>query len=481
MSLNHAEIDLVISELDIEGCQIQKIIQPDFSSLIITLYKPWVKSDLLISLKQEKCRLNITEHQGEKPAKQQRFAQFLKARVSGGRVTGISQPGGERIVKLTIDRDSESTILWIRLWGSNANIIAVDKDMTILDLFYRRPGKNEITGAALVLPDNILNPDAKNTAEYKVRDFTCNPEKTRPFNSFIDDFYSAGEDTSDTEVLKEKISSGINKKISLLKASLNRISEELENTENYEKFMQYGNLILSGKYQIAEGDKWFKTENYLSDSSIVSIELDPDLTPEENAENYFKKYKKFKASGINLTGEKKNIEEKIAKLEDALSSLESITDAGELRKILSGAEIKSDKKVKEIIPGLQFSSGNYRILLGRTAAENDELLRHHVRGNDYWLHARDFPGGYVFIKYESGKSIPLETLIDAGNLALFFSKGRNSGRGEVYYTQVKYLRRAKGAKTGTVLPTQEKNLSIVLNDTILKKLLNRNSSDYLLF
>ena len=108
--------------------------------------------------------------------------------------------------------------------------------------------------------------------------------------------------------------------------------------------------------------------------------------------------------------------------------------------------------------------------MGRTARENDALLRRHVKGNDYWLHTRDFPGGYVFIRSLSGKSVPLEVLLDAGNLALFYSKGRTGGKGELYYTQVKYLRRAKDGKTGLVLPTQEKNLSIVLDRKRLDRL-----------
>ena len=122
-------------------------------------------------------------------------------------------------------------------------------------------------------------------------------------------------------------------------------------------------------------------------------------------------------------------------------------------------------------PGLRFQSGPFTLMVGRTAKENDELLRRYVRGNDYWLHTRDYPGGYVFIKYISGKSVPLETLLDAANLALHYSKGRSAGKAELYYTQVKYLRRAKEGKQGLVIPTQEKNLSIELDEERVQRLL----------
>jgi predicted ribosome quality control (RQC) complex YloA/Tae2 family protein len=85
---------------------------------------------------------------------------------------------------------------------------------------------------------------------------------------------------------------------------------------------------------------------------------------------------------------------------------------------------------------------------------------------------RDFPGSYVFIKHRSGKTVPLDILLDAGNLALFYSKGRNNGEADLFYTQVKYLRRAKNAPKGTVLPTQEKNLHIKTDENRLKELEN---------
>jgi predicted ribosome quality control (RQC) complex YloA/Tae2 family protein len=123
---------------------------------------------------------------------------------------------------------------------------------------------------------------------------------------------------------------------------------------------------------------------------------------------------------------------------------------------------------------LQFESGGFRILVGRTAAENDELLRRYVRGNDYWLHTRDAPGGYVFIRTKPGKSVPLDVLLDAGNLAVWYSKARSAGEADLFYTQVKYLRRAKHGKTGLVIPTQEKNLAVRIEDERLDRLLGRN-------
>jgi predicted ribosome quality control (RQC) complex YloA/Tae2 family protein len=135
-------------------------------------------------------------------------------------------------------------------------------------------------------------------------------------------------------------------------------------------------------------------------------------------------------------------------------------------KVKPAATAEQDKKR----PGLSFRRGDWLLIVGRDAAENDALLRGHVKGNDLWLHARDFPGSYVFIKQRSGKSFPLEILLDAGNLAVFYSKGRNNGRGDLFYTPVKFLRRAKNGPKGLVIPTREKNLHITLDEKRLKEL-----------
>ena len=112
----------------------------------------------------------------------------------------------------------------------------------------------------------------------------------------------------------------------------------------------------------------------------------------------------------------------------------------------------------------------WTILIGRSAKENDELLRQHVRGSDLWLHARDWPGSYVFVKGRKDKSVPLEVLLDAGMLAIYYSKGRSNGGGDLYYTFAKYLRRAKDGPKGLVLPSHEKNLSVKIDEARIKDL-----------
>lgn len=462
MSLNSAEINLIIKELNPTGNYVQKIIQPDFHSLIFAIYSASERYNLIVSMKPGTTRIHRYRGRIPKAEKLQRFSQFLRSRILGGKITEFSQPGNDRIVKMTVSRGGEPTTLWIRLWGGNSNIIAVDRANIILDSYYRRPARNEVSGAEL-----IYEIKEKDQSAFKVRPY---PQET-DFNTFIDRHYYELEYNELLKQLREQAAALVSRTISRLEIKLAGTATLLEKYGNFEQFRQYGELILSNCRSIGRGDSYLETENYYNENEIIRIPLDTRLTPGENSEKYFHRYKKAKNGLELLKDERQNLESRLKGLETTRRELSEETDISVLREWLSKERELQSKVVVRQIPGLQFTSGGFSIYAGRTAKENDELLRKHVRGNDYWLHTRDYPGGYIFIRTAKGKSVPLDTLLDAGNLAVHFSKGKNNHRADVYYTQVKYLRRAKDGPTGLVIPTQEKNLSITRDEGRLKRLL----------
>jgi predicted ribosome quality control (RQC) complex YloA/Tae2 family protein len=188
------------------------------------------------------------------------------------------------------------------------------------------------------------------------------------------------------------------------------------------------------------------------------------------AGRYYEQYRKAKQGLAGVEDELRSGEAELAGLEKTLGELLAEANPLILHKKLKALKERPAGKAERERPGLSFRRGDWFIMVGRDASENDALLRKHVRGNDLWLHVRDFPGSYVFIKQRPGKSVPLEILLDAGNLALFYSKGRSNGAGDLFYTPVKFLRRAKNGPKGLVIPTQEKNLHIVLDDKRLKEM-----------
>lgn len=467
MSLNWIEIDQVLGELPLENSHVQKIRQPDFHTLVLEIYHPGNRFKLLISLTQGKTRLHRTDRPPRSEGPLQRFAQFLRSQIKGGRIIEAAQLGQERIVQLTVLRAGEITHLWIRLWGGASNIIATDEEGTILDAFYRRPKRGEVSGGTFN-PRELLTEEKKSGKVFTSR---FDPAEG-PVNAQVEALYGDRIDTEELVLLTQRAERALNGREGALMRSLAAAEERQDKYDNPEGYKEFGDLLMTYLYLVEKGARWVTVEDYYHDNRPTRIELDPTLSPEKNAEGYYKKAAKARGGKQRVEEEVANIKSQLAALELDRRRLLDHPDREELAAYLASQPVKQEKKEKGKIPGLQFTSHGFTIYVGRTAKENDTLLRHHVRGNDTWLHARDYPGGYVFIRALPGKSIPLEVLLDAGNLALFYSKARTGGRGELYYTQVKYLRRSKDGPLGLVLPTQEKNLSVTLEEDRLKRLQN---------
>ncbi len=485
MSLNWKEIDLILKELDLPGAYIQKIMQPDFQTLVCSIFHPASgRFPLLISLEPTGSRLHSLKTAAieKKQIKLQRFAQFLRARIQGGRILECSQLESERIILMKIRRAEEITLLYIRLWGGAGNVIATDSNGVILDALFRRPAKKEISGQEFIpLIQSLRQPGSDN----KIKTWEIRPRNAcMSFNQQIEEAYSGRDTQEDLEKLLHTAEKVFQNQMQKLNLSLSNLQERLILSEQFAQYKKTADLLAANAHLIKQGRNWVDVTDY-STGDTLKISIKPEMTPGENIEYYYKQYQKNRGATGNLKEEINNVELQLTKLtqkrdmmlqttsddaEQSITRLKHFIDA-------SSQLTSQGQDVKEKIPGLQFQSGQFTIFVGRTAKENDLLLRKYTRGNDYWLHTRDYPGGYVFIKIQRGKTVPLEILLDAGNLALYYSKGRNGGKGELFYTQVKYLRRAKHGQLGLVIPTQEKNLSVVLDQKRLDRLFTHSGND----
>jgi len=465
MSLNWKEINLILEELDLEGAQIQDAVQSTFDVIIFRLHKKGITKNLMVSLSSGSCRIHETFKIFPKSDKPLRFAQFLNSKIVNGWITEAVQLGDNRIVRIVVKRAELVFKLYVRLWSNAANIVVTDENGVVLDAMRRLPKRGEVTGRSFN-PENI---EAKNKPkrEYEVREIPGDES----FNKKIDTFYADQGGSLSLESLKEQARRSCEGSMARISAALDRLREKKTSFSDSGRLKNYGDLILSNIALIKHGDKWLETDN---NGEIIRIELEPRTKPSAMAEKYYEQYRKEK-SGITeiereITAGEKELKEVTEKLNGLLEETNPLILAKMLKSsVSSSVNIPKKKKTR---PGLTFKRGDWQIIVGRDASENDELLRRHVKGNDLWLHARDYHGSYVFIKQRSGKSVPLDILLDAGNLAIFYSKGRNNGEGDLFYTSVKYLRRAKDGPKGLVIPTQEKNLHIKVEDERLRILEN---------
>jgi predicted ribosome quality control (RQC) complex YloA/Tae2 family protein len=475
LSLNWKEINLILDELDLPGSQIQTASQGAFDVIGLRIHKKGTTRQLLIALTPGACRLHETFRAFPKSDKPLRFAQFLNSRIVNGWIEEAGQLGDNRIIRLLIKRGENRFRLYIRLWSNAANCIVTDETGAVLDAMRRLPKKGEITGGQYAPEDSAESGARHSVREYAVRELPGEGS----FNAKVDAFYAEQGGALSLTSLREQARRDCEGSMGRLQAALQRLRAKEAEFASSERLREYGDIILANIAAIKPGDVWLEADNFFAgnDSSgaapeKIRIKLDARKSPSGQAELYYEQYSKAKKGLADIQAEIEAGEQELAKIGKKLEMLLAETNPLALAKLLKtgGKKISPAVMQDKKRPGLSFRRGDWLIIVGRDATENDALLRRHVKGGDLWLHARDFAGSYVFIKQRSGKSFPLEIMLDAGNLAIFYSKGRNNGEGDLFYTPVKYLRRAKNGPKGLVIPTQEKNLHVKLDEKRLKEL-----------
>lgn len=496
MSLNYKEIDIVLSELDLSGAFIQQIVQPGYDSIALYTYSRSSQT-LFICLAAGACRLHETRRKIPKNDKPLRFMEFLKSRVKGCRIQSIEQLGQERIVKLVLKNSEETLLMFIRLWSGAANIIVTEENLTILDVFFRRPKKGEVSGKIFQLPDTAKNPAQENppavdkpAKTFTIRDFAelknsgiiennaalvqRHSFDELTFSEKTDLWYSEHGKSLSKEAMLEQAQKAYTQQKNRMDGALNRLEEKRQSFLHSEQWKHQGDLILSYAHLLTEqieqdeNCRFLECTDYDTDKPI-RLEIDPSKSAHENAQHYYTQYKKAISGLTELEHDIQRLKREILELETEWNLVLKEQNPVRMQQLLR-KQTKPRQQIEKKHPGLSFDIEGWHILVGRTASENDELLRRHVKGHDMWMHTRDWPGGYVFIKNQRGKTVPLEILLNAGNLAVFYSKARKAKTADLYYTHVKHLRRAKNAPKGTVLPTNEKNLTVTLDNERLKKM-----------
>jgi predicted ribosome quality control (RQC) complex YloA/Tae2 family protein len=490
MSLNWKEIDLALSELDLVGARIERVIQPSFDSISLGLYKPGSATELFISIAQGACRIHALSSPPPKPARPLRFMECLRSRIRGGRIESIAQIGDERVVKLELsvprsidyrDRDREAPVgveiqsyaLYARLWSGAGNIILVDAEGLVVDALARRPKKGEISGEECSLEADLLESREARKKGGPERVFEARDLPGEgSFNQRIEAYYSQRGSGLSREKLLEAARERFARKSRALESRIAELSATVEEFRDSERLRELGDILMANQGRGYEG-KYLSCDDFYRGGTVM-IPVDPSLSSVENARALYERHRKAKSGLADVEAELGLARKSLARLAGELAELEAehepLLIARALAKGGTARPPQGGSSQERSYPGLSLELSGWTILIGRSAAENDELLRRHVRGSDLWLHARDWPGSYVFIKARKGKSVPLEVLLAAGQLAIYYSKGRSNGGGDLYYTLAKYLRRAKDGPKGTVLPSQEKNLSVRLDEARMKEL-----------
>ena len=253
--------------------------------------------------------------------------------------------------------------------------------------------------------------------------------------------------------------------------------EELAASEKSEKLRLYGELLSANLYQLEKGMAGVTLPNWYDEGKPVTIPLDLRYTPSQNAQRYFKNYKKKQTAAKMLVELLEQGEKEIAYLETVLYEVESAPGEAALNEIR--AELKGqgylkyykqrDKKQKPADFWRYISSDGFEILVGRNNVQNEKLTLHTARGKDLWFHTKNAPGSHTVVM-SLGQDIPDTTKEEAAQLAVLHSSQANGVKVAVDYTEVKNIRKTGDLKPGMVLYEHYETAYITPDPALKEKL-----------
>ncbi len=249
--------------------------------------------------------------------------------------------------------------------------------------------------------------------------------------------------------------------------------EKLLECSSMEKYRIYGELLTANIYLIKRGAPSVTVLNYYTNEN-EEIPLDVTLSPNANAQKYFKTYNKLKTASKLLSAQMEENEKEIDLVNDMLECLEkceSQEDINDIRnEMCSLGYIKAakTKQKQEESKSMHFiSSEGIDIYVGKNNIQNDKLTMHFAFPTDLWLHTKDTHGSHVIIH---GENYSDKTVQEAAELAVYYSKGRNAALVPVDATKKKFVKKPSGSAPGKVIYTNQTTYYITVDGQSIKRI-----------
>jgi predicted ribosome quality control (RQC) complex YloA/Tae2 family protein len=277
-------------------------------------------------------------------------------------------------------------------------------------------------------------------------------------------FYSFFARISFFDKEKNQVLRSLEKRKNQLESFLLKGYDKLSELENESKNEQFANILMANLHELESGIEKAELYDFYHDKPVI-IKLKKDLSPQKNAEIY---YRKAKNSGIEIEKLKEVLaakENELIKTESFISDVTSIENLKTFRKYLKDNGLDNEKNNPDI-PELfkNFSFMGFEIRVGKNARNNDLLTQKYAYKEDLWLHAKDVTGSHVLIKYQSGKNFPEPVIEKAASLAAYYSKNRNESLCAVIVTPKKYVRKTKDLAEGQVIIDKESVILVEPSD-----------------
>ena len=447
----------VVEELNemILPAKISKIYQPDANNIVFKLWNGRANYRLLLSAKPGESRIHITDRDFINPSRPPRFCQLLRARIA--HIENISVKEDDRIVSMMCKGEKGVTQLIAELIGKHPNLILVNEENIIIDSLNRiESGSGHRPVYAGV---SYTCPESHHSVEKLGTLFDVPTDKDLPYNAYAESI-GAGNGSEKRQDLHQQLIKLVSRQKKKVAKRLKHIEDDLTTQENAEEYKIRGELILANLHQLKRGMEDAVLLNYYADPpENLTVVLDPVLDGQQNAQRYFKTYKKFRRGVDHHLRRMEESEEELDWL-DALeyqlndyvkkSDIEDIAE--ELRRaglLKDAGSLNAKRTTATSGPREATSPSGLKVIWGRNNRQNDQVTTRLAKSGDIWFHAHKIAGAHVVLK-TAGGSAEEEDILFAAGIAAGYSKAKKDNKVEVIEASVKNVEKKKGSHPGQV-------------------------------
>ena len=290
-----------------------------------------------------------------------------------------------------------------------------------------------------------------------------------PFSSLLDGFYREKDQLERMRVREQDLLRMLSNHAERLSRKISAQQGELEQCAQRDSLRVAGDLISANLYNLPKGAQAADLPNYYQEGQpLVHIKLDPALTASQNAQKYYKEYRKAKTAEEKLNEQIALAGKELEYLDsvlDALARAETERDLAEIRaELMEQGYLRAQrgKKAKKESPSapLQFEvADGFTVLVGRNNRQNDQLTMRTANNNDWWFHVKNIPGSHTVLVTE-GRTPTDAAMEQAAALAARHSRARASAQVPVDYTQIRHVSKPQGARPGMVIYTNYKTVFV---------------------
>ena len=480
MSLNAVEIDAVVRELaPLAGSRVDGVRVHAERALTLDLHGRAGPARLLISAEADRTRLHAASARPPRAAAPSAFQQLLRRELEGARLAALEPLAGDRVVALRFETARGELRLVAELTGRHGNLFLVGAD----GLIRASAGRNLSQRRKLVPGEPYQAPAARpGEGGGEVR-FAPVAGAPFPLSAAVERHYAAKEEERLLLEGRRRLREPVRAAVARAGRALVKLAEEAARVPAAEADRRTADLLKANLGRLRRGMREVTVTEWTEEGPReVKVALDPALSPQENVERGYRRYRRIVESAARVAARQAEVRAREGSLRALLARVDGAALADlarlekEARRLGAGprpAKAPPRRRDDEAAaPYRSFRSlAGTPILVGRGAAANDALTLRVARGNDLWLHARGVTGAHVVVRVEKGKAPDQETFLDAAHLAVHFSDARGAAQADVAYTRAKHVRKPRGAAPGAVTYSQEKVVLLRVEPARVERLL----------